>query len=150
MIVDSSSAFHILPTFEDLSSSFRRFKPGFVYEQHWKTLSYPYIDSPPETVPQLTYKNSLRSCPLDPTRRSTKVSRTPNWYGFSSTLCNISVPTCYSQVSKHECWQEAMEEELLVLKENDTWDIISCPSNVRPGRCKWVYSIKLHSGGTLD
>lgn len=43
-----------------------------------------------------------------------------------------------------------MEEELLALKENDTWDIVSCPSNVRPIGCKWVYSIKLHSDGTLD
>jgi len=43
-----------------------------------------------------------------------------------------------------------MEEELLALKENDTCDIVSCPSNVRPIGCKWVYSIKLHSDGTLD
>ncbi|KAH0648566.1 hypothetical protein KY285_033814 [Solanum tuberosum] len=43
-----------------------------------------------------------------------------------------------------------MEEELLALKENDTWDIVSCPSNVRLIGCKWVYSINLHSDGTLD
>ncbi|XP_015158948.1 uncharacterized mitochondrial protein AtMg00810-like [Solanum tuberosum] len=43
-----------------------------------------------------------------------------------------------------------MEEELLALKENDIWDIVSCPSNVRPIGCKWVYSVKLHSDGTLD
>ncbi|PHT99700.1 hypothetical protein BC332_29488 [Capsicum chinense] len=29
-------------------------------------------------------------------------------------------------------------------------DIVSCPSNVHPIGCKWVYSIKLHSDGTLD
>ncbi|XP_047264278.1 uncharacterized protein LOC124896665 [Capsicum annuum] len=45
---------------------------------------------------------------------------------------------------------KAMEEELLAFKENDIWDIVSCPSNVHPIRCKWVYSIKLHSDGTLD
>ncbi|XP_015074807.1 uncharacterized protein LOC107018755 [Solanum pennellii] len=43
-----------------------------------------------------------------------------------------------------------MEEELLALKENGTSDIVSCPSNVHPIRCKWVYSIKLNSEGTLD
>ncbi|XP_015163281.1 uncharacterized mitochondrial protein AtMg00810-like [Solanum tuberosum] len=43
-----------------------------------------------------------------------------------------------------------MEEELLALKENDTWDIVTCPSNVRPIGCKWVYSIKLHSDGSLN
>lgn len=38
----------------------------------------------------------------------------------------------------------------MALKENNTWDIVSCPSNVRLIGCKWVYSIKLHSDGTLD
>ncbi|XP_060185890.1 uncharacterized protein LOC132615322 [Lycium barbarum] len=37
----------------------------------------------------------------------------------------------------------------LALKQNNTWDIVSCPSNMRPIGCKWVYSIKLHSDGTL-
>ncbi|KAH0696313.1 hypothetical protein KY290_013671 [Solanum tuberosum] len=149
-IVDSSSVSPLLPTFEDLSSSFKRFKPGFVYERRRPTLPYPDTDLPLETAPQLESENSSRSGPLEPTQRSTRVSRTPNWYGFSSTLSNISVLSCYSQASKHEYWLKAMEEKLLALKENDTWDIVSCPSNVRPIGCKWVYSIKLHSDGTLD
>jgi len=78
------------------------------------------------------------------------VSQTPKRYGFSSTLSTISIPTGYSQASKLECWQKAMEEELLALKENNTWDIVPCPPNVRPIGCKWVYSIKLNSDGTLD
>jgi len=121
-----------------------------VYERRRPTLPHPEIDPPPETAPQLEFENSSRYDPPVPPRRSTRVSRTPNFYGFSSTLSTISVPTCYSQASKHECWQKAMEEELLALKENNTWDIVSCPSNVRPIGCKWVYSIKLHSDGTLD
>ncbi|XP_049393432.1 uncharacterized mitochondrial protein AtMg00810-like [Solanum stenotomum] len=43
-----------------------------------------------------------------------------------------------------------MEEELLAIKENNTWDVVPCPPNVRPIGCKWVYSIQLHSDGTLD
>ncbi|XP_047257055.1 uncharacterized protein LOC107850820 isoform X4 [Capsicum annuum] len=148
--VESSPASLLFPTFEDLLSSSKRFKPGFVYERRRPTLPPPDIDSPPETATQLESENSSRPAPLEPTRRSTRVSRPPNWYGFSSTLSTISVPTCYSQSSKHECWQKAMEEELLALKENDTWDIVSCPSNVHPIGCKWVYSIKFHSDGTLD
>ena len=38
----------------------------------------------------------------------------------------------------------------MALNENDTWDIVSCPSNVCPIGCKWVYLIKLYSYGTLD
>ncbi|KAF3676861.1 Fatty acid amide hydrolase [Capsicum annuum] len=148
--VESSPASLLLPTFEDLLSSSKRFKPEFVYERRRPTLPPPDIDLPPETATQLESENSSTPAPLEPTRRSTRVSRPPNWYCFSSTFSTISVPTCYSQASEHECWQKAMEEELLALKENDTWDIVSCPSNIHPIGCKWVYSIKLHSDGTLD
>ncbi|KAL3338863.1 hypothetical protein AABB24_027804 [Solanum stoloniferum] len=136
MIGDPSYVSPLLPTFENLSFSFKRFKLEFVYERRRPTLSYPNTDPPPETVPQLEFENSSRSGPLEPTRRSTRVSRTPNWYGFSSTLSNIFVPSSYSQTSMLECWQKAMEEELCALKENYTWDIVSCPSNGRPIGCK--------------
>ena len=51
MIVDSSFTSPILPTLEDLSSYFNRFKPRFVYERCRSTLSYPSSDPPPKTVP---------------------------------------------------------------------------------------------------
>lgn len=43
-----------------------------------------------------------------------------------------------------------MEEELQALMDNHTWDIVHCPANVKAIGCKWVYSIKLRSDGTLD
>jgi len=43
-----------------------------------------------------------------------------------------------------------MQEELQVLKENHTWDIVLCPTGVKHIGCKWVYSIKLRSNGSLD
>ena len=83
MIVDSSTVSPLLPTFENLSSYFNRFKPRFVYEQRHPTLYFPDIDLPPEIVPQLEFENSSRFGPLEPTRQSTRVYRTPNWYEFS-------------------------------------------------------------------
>ncbi|XP_047256574.1 ABC transporter C family member 2 isoform X5 [Capsicum annuum] len=56
----------------------KRFKPGFVYEHRRPTLPLPDIVPPPETAPQLKSENSSRPA-LEPTRRSTRVSRTPNW-----------------------------------------------------------------------
>jgi hypothetical protein len=43
-----------------------------------------------------------------------------------------------------------MQEELQALQDNHTWDLVSCPPAVKPIGCKWVYSIKLRSDGTLD
>ncbi|KAK9108026.1 hypothetical protein Syun_024037 [Stephania yunnanensis] len=43
-----------------------------------------------------------------------------------------------------------MQEELQALQENHTWDIVPCPTGVKPIGCKRVYSIKLRSDGSLD
>ena len=43
-----------------------------------------------------------------------------------------------------------MQEELTALQTNHTWDIVTCPSSIKPIGCKWVYSVKLKSDGSLD
>ncbi|WVZ03717.1 hypothetical protein V8G54_024523 [Vigna mungo] len=51
---------------------------------------------------------------------------------------------------KNECWQKAIESELLALEENQTWDIVPCPPSVKPLGSKFVFSIKLRSDGSID
>ncbi|CAL8997966.1 unnamed protein product [Prunus brigantina] len=51
---------------------------------------------------------------------------------------------------KHECWRKAVETELLALAENQTWDVVPCPSSVKPLGSKFVFSVKLRSDGSID
>ena len=51
---------------------------------------------------------------------------------------------------EHKCWQDAIETELLALEENQTWDIVPCPPLVKPLGSKFVFTIKLHSDGSID
>lgn len=83
-------------------------------------------------------------------RRSHRTTQPPTRYGFSATLANTEIPTCDSKAAKLACWTKARQEELLALQENHTWDIVPCPAGVKPIGCKWVYSIKLRSDGSLD
>ncbi|CAL2235970.1 unnamed protein product [Prunus armeniaca] len=51
---------------------------------------------------------------------------------------------------KHECWRKAVETELLALEENQTWDVVPCPSSVKPHGSKFVFSVKLRFDGFID
>lgn len=164
---ESSPEISILPCFDELTTSPERFKQRIVYTQRLPTLPLPKSDHSSETVPTTSPENDLSfetvpiSSPvpnMPPTpgpRGSAQVSCPPNQYGFSdtslnATLSSIRIPTCFSEAVKHKRWRKAMDEELRALEENHTWDVVPCPSNVKAIGCKWVYSIKLCSDGTLD
>ena len=42
------------------------------------------------------------------------------------------------------------QEELCALEANQTWEVVDCPADVMPLGCKWVYSIRVKSDGSLD
>ena len=43
-----------------------------------------------------------------------------------------------------------MQEEIAALEANHTSDIKPCPPTIVPLGCKWVYSVKVQSDGSLD
>jgi hypothetical protein len=155
--VESLPEISILPCFDELSPLPERFKPGMVYTRRQPTLPLPETDPSSETIPttSLEIDPPSETIPASGPRRSARVSRPPDQYGFShtsfnTTLSSTSIPTCFSEAVKYECWRKAMDEELRALQDNHTWDVVPCPSNVKAIGCKWVYSVKLRSYGTLD
>jgi len=148
----SSASLPLLPSFFYSLTIMERFKPGFVYERRRQHESNSISLVPPSNLDLM-----LDPAPTSTTlRRSTRPSRPPNWYGFFSpislvtTLSIISIPSCYKQTMKYKCWQNAIQAELQALKENHTWDIVSCSPTVKPIGSKWIFSVKLHSDGSLE
>ncbi|RVW24373.1 Retrovirus-related Pol polyprotein from transposon RE1 [Vitis vinifera] len=110
--------------FSESPTIVERFKPSFVYErrsQHESDSTSFVAPSDLEPTPDPAPASTIL-------HRSTRVSRSPDWYGFFSpvslvaTLSTISIP----------------------LATNRPWNMI------KPIGSKWVFSIKLHSDGFLD
>ncbi|CAM8911462.1 unnamed protein product [Rhodiola kirilowii] len=43
-----------------------------------------------------------------------------------------------------------MQNEIIALQENDTWDLVDLPDGKHIIGCKWVYKTKRHSDGTIE
>lgn len=43
-----------------------------------------------------------------------------------------------------------MKEKFDALQANNTWDVVSCPPEIKPIECKWVYKVKLNPDDSLD
>ena len=67
-----------------------------------------------------------------------------------TTLSFVSIPSSHLQAVQLDTWNHAMRAELDALDQNHTRDIVDCPSTVKPIGCKWIFSIKLKSDGSLD
>jgi hypothetical protein len=159
-----SSSTVVLPSFEkqfsDLHPVSSRFKPGIVYTRRSRPQSLPVAH--PISNSMMLQIQPVVAPPAPIVRHSPRVSVTPDRYGFPSsssgnfistltaTLANFDIPTRYPHAAKHDCWRKAMHEEIAALEANHTWDIEPYPPTIVPLGCKWIYSIKVQSDGSLN
>ena len=54
------------------------------------------------------------------------------------------------EASNNQHWRKAMDEEIHVIKKNQTWELIDLPADKRPIGVKWVYKTKYKSSGEID
>ena len=53
-------------------------------------------------------------------------------------------PKSFSEASKYECWNQAVNTELSALERTGTRKLVGLPPNVKPICCRWVYKVKHH------
>ncbi|GJU37419.1 putative RNA-directed DNA polymerase [Tanacetum coccineum] len=47
-------------------------------------------------------------------------------------------------------WKKAMDEEMDALQRNSTWELVDKPHGYRIVGCRWVFTIKMNSDGSID
>ncbi|CAL8164293.1 unnamed protein product [Prunus armeniaca] len=69
---------------------------------------------------------------------------------FVHQLSTIHIPTKVSEALKYPKWVQAIEEEMKVLEKNQTWTLETIPRGKKTIRCKWVFTIKHDTDGSIE
>jgi hypothetical protein len=69
---------------------------------------------------------------------------------FVSSLDKIQVPNSVHEALLKPEWKEAIFEEIHALEKNGTWELSNLPSGKHPVGCKWIFTIKQNSDGSIN
>lgn len=67
-----------------------------------------------------------------------------------SALSVSSEPCGFKTTMKSPTWLAAMQEEIDILRLNDTWDMVPRPVDTNIVGSKWVFRTKFHSDGSIE
>jgi hypothetical protein len=59
-------------------------------------------------------------------------------------------PTCFEQAVGNPKWDNAMDEEMVALDANATWELVALLKDKKEIRCKWVYKVKHNADGSVS
>ena len=59
-------------------------------------------------------------------------------------------PTCLDDAIGDAKWEKAMNEEMVTLDANETWDLVPLPEGKNVIGCKWVYKVKHNTDGIIS
>lgn len=73
-----------------------------------------------------------------------------NHKAFLTSLNTLSIPKTVSEALDDENWKNAMRVEMEALEKNKTWDLVKLPKGKKPVGCRWVFTVKYKSDGSLE
>jgi len=116
---------------------------GGVTESPWQTGVYQQLSNEDE---------SGRPEARTPLRRSTRIRKPNPKYANAAIVeeADAKEPETFEEAFQHPKWIKAMEEEMVALDRNQTWELVPKPKDVKPISCKWVYKIKRRTNGSIE
>jgi Reverse transcriptase (RNA-dependent DNA polymerase) len=62
----------------------------------------------------------------------------------------LLIPENVNEALKDPNWTNAMDVEMTALYKNETWTVVELPEGKKSVGCKWVFSIKYNSDGSVE
>jgi len=95
----------------------------------------------------------------NPLRRSERIRSKPKYLEDYAVLAlNVEaflddVPKTFEEIESRddkEKWNQAIQEEIIALKSNNTWELVKLPVGKHPIDSKWIFKIKPDSEGRQE
>ncbi|PKU61494.1 Retrovirus-related Pol polyprotein from transposon TNT 1-94 [Dendrobium catenatum] len=100
-----------------------------------------------EPTPTIS-RAAIASHPMQ-TRSKSGISKPNPIYSLTTTNHTHPTPTSYTQAAQHPHWRTAMEAEIMALRHQHTWLLVSPPPNKHVLGCKWTFKTKLLPSGAV-
>jgi hypothetical protein len=71
-------------------------------------------------------------------------------YAYMVRVIREVEPTCFEQTVGNPKWDNAMDEKMVVLDANVTWELVVLPKDKKTIGCKWVYKVKHNANGSVS
>ena len=87
-----------------------------------------------------------------PLRRSTRIRKPNPKYANAAIVeeAHAKELETFEETFQYPKWIKAMEEEMVALDRNQTWELVLKPKDVKPISCKWVYKTKRRTNGSIE
>jgi hypothetical protein len=72
------------------------------------------------------------------------------YQSFIAAVDSVRIPSSVDEALKDRKWIQAMDEEMKALEKNGTWEIVERQRDKKPVGCRWIYTVKHKSDGTID
>ena len=74
----------------------------------------------------------------------------PSHKTFLTQINSIPIPQTSTKALGNEKWKQAMKVEMEALQKNETWEIMELPKWKKVVGCKWVFTVKYKTDGSLE
>jgi hypothetical protein len=71
-------------------------------------------------------------------------------YAYMVRVIHEVEPTCFEQAVGNPKWDNAVDEEMVALDDNATWELVALPKDKKVIGCKWAYKVKYNADGFVS
>ncbi|KAJ7978961.1 Retrovirus-related Pol polyprotein from transposon TNT 1-94 [Quillaja saponaria] len=102
--------------------------------------------SPTPSSEKSSSEGSLKTKSLLDLYENTEVIEDVNLF----CLVADSEPLFFEEAENDKKWRQAMDEEIIAIEKNDTWELANLPKDHKAIGVKWVYKVKKNAKGEVE